>query len=41
MDDALEIGFVIAHMIGILLNRAVTRLQHHMLRWLPNVRGEG
>jgi len=27
--------------IGILLNWVVTKLQHHMLRWLPNVREEG
>jgi hypothetical protein len=27
-------------MIGILLNWIVTKLQHHMLRWLPNVREE-
>jgi len=34
-------AIMIAGAIGILLNWVVTRLQHHMLRWLPNVREEG
>jgi len=34
-------AIMIAGMIGILLNWIVTKLQHHMLRWLPNVREEG
>jgi ABC-type nitrate/sulfonate/bicarbonate transport system permease component len=33
-------AIMIAGMIGILLNWVVTKLQHHMLRWLPNVREE-
>ena len=34
-------AIIIAGMIGILLNWAVTEVQNHMLRWLPNVREEG
>jgi ABC-type nitrate/sulfonate/bicarbonate transport system permease component len=34
-------AIMIAGAIGILLNWVVTRLQRHMLRWLPNVREEG
>jgi ABC-type nitrate/sulfonate/bicarbonate transport system permease component len=33
-------AIMIAGTIGILLNWVVTKLQHHMLRWLPNVREE-
>jgi len=33
-------AIVIAGMIGILLNSAVTRVQNHMLRWMPNVHQE-
>jgi ABC-type nitrate/sulfonate/bicarbonate transport system permease component len=34
-------AIMIAGAIGILRNWVVTELQHHTLRWMPNVREEG
>ncbi len=31
---------MIAGMIGILLNLVLTKVQNHMLRWVPNVHEE-